>query len=138
MMTAPFTAEALVTDALALVRQRRAKLAAEGHNGEGAFNLGRVRGNLLVMGGEFRAPYQRGGWKVLARIPVGATHAETAPGVNVKAGPAGPLVTVKPVKAQPRTLAEGLDQMAPEALAEVLHRLGPPMVGILEIRPGAA
>lgn len=130
MMGAPFNAEALVTEALALVRQRRAKMAAEGFEGAGAFNLGRAGGDLLVMGGDFHAPHAPGGWKVLCRIPAGATHAETAPGLKLKDGPAGLMLTGKPSKRYPKPLAEGLDRMTPEALAGILNRLAPGMVRV--------
>ena len=133
-MMAIFNPESLIAEALQIVRKRRAKLAAGGHEGEGIFKTGAMGGGLLVLAGEFDAPYRSGGWKVLCCIPSGATHAETAPGLRVKAGRAGLAIIEKPVKARPKVLAEALDRKNPEALADIIDRLAPPMVKI-NVRP---
>ena len=132
-----YNPETMLAEALHILRQRRAKLAHLGHQGEGSFKSGKLGADLLVLAGEFDAPYRSGGWKVICRIPWAATHVETDPGLRVKAGRAGLAIIEKPVKARPKVLAEALDRKNPEALADIIDRLAPPMVKI-NVRPAGA
>lgn len=126
--------ETMLAEALHILRQRRAELAALGHQGEGSFKYGKLGADLLVLAGEFDAPYRMGGWKVICRIPWAATHVETAPGLRVTNGREGLGVVTKSVKARPKVLAEALDNKSPKDLADIINRLAPPMVKI-DVRP---
>ena len=126
-MADAFNPAPLVTKALDLVQIRRAKLAAKGYQGSGAFQTSAFAGGLLVLAGGFD-PGGSGSWKALARVPDGCDRLETAPGVTVKRLRTSLQVRSKQVVTKPKVLAEGLRDMTPEALADILDRLAPRMV----------
>ena len=136
MMGAPFNAEALVNRALAVVQARRAQRMAEGFEGAGAFQSFECAGRLLVLAGGFDAGGS-GRWKALACVPEGTDRLETAPGITVKRLRASLRIQGKSVATKPKVLAEGLRDMTPEALADILDPLAPPMVRF-DVRPAEA
>lgn len=127
MMADAFNPDPLVTKALDLVQIRRAKLADDGS--AGSFQTFAFAGGLLVLGGGFD-PGGAGRWKALARVPDGCDRLETAPGVTVKRLRTSLRVRSKEVATKPKVLAEGLRDMTPDALADILERLAPPIVQV--------
>ena len=136
MMAAPFNAEPLVNNALAVVQARRARRAAEGYEGAGAFQSFECAGRLLVLAGGFD-PGGSGRLKVPACVPEGTDRLETAPGISVKRLRKALRIQGKHVATRPKLLAEGLRDMTPEALADILDPLAPPMVRF-DVRPAEA